>query len=545
MKLLSRRLAHKLILSLIAVATIIAIISSYVFVRTQESQVLSVMIRGADQLSGAITSATWHAMLDDRRDAAYQQMEVIATKQGIDQIRIFNKEGRVMFSAGGGQLGPVDKGAMTCKLCHSSERPLVNVDVRGRARIFHASDGSRKLGIVTPIYNEAACSQAACHAHPEDQRVLGVLDVTMNLEPMDRLLGRLELVMLLITLLHVVLMSVVIVVITRRFVDRPIRKLIGATRAVAAMRLNEPIELRSSEELDELARSFNSMRGQLEQAIAVNNEFTRDLEQKVEERTAQLEVAHRKLLQSDRLASLGQLSASVAHEINNPVAGVLNLSMLMDRIVGESGIPPQRVAEFKHYLGQVTAETARVGRIVSDLLAFSRRSRPQSANADLNALVRSTLAILSHKLALVNVETETRLDESLPLIRCDGSQIQQVILNLVMNGAEATASRGSGRVTVTTRQGPDEFVLLEVSDDGDGIPSAVLPRIFDPFFTTKGEGKGVGLGLAVVYGILEAHGGGVDVESREGRGTTFTVTLPLSGSPAGPVAAPAAPETVR
>jgi signal transduction histidine kinase len=328
-------------------------------------------------------------------------------------------------------------------------------------------------------------------------------------------------------------------------VDRPIRRLIGATRAVAAMRLDEPIELHSSEELDELARSFNSMRTQLEQAIAVNLEFTRDLELKVEERTAQLRIAHRKLLQSDRLASLGQLSASVAHEINNPVAGVLNLSMLMDRIVGEKGMPPERLPEFKRYLAQVTAETARVGRIVSDLLAFSRRSRPQSATHDLNALIRSTVAILSHKLALANVETELRLDDSLPGIHCDGSQIQQVILNLVMNGAEATASRGRGRVIVTTRKGPDESVVLEVADDGDGIPAAVLPRIFDPFFTTKGESKGTGLGLAVVYGIVEAHGGGIDVETAEGRGTTFTITLPLSASPVEPVFPAAAGDTVR
>lgn len=539
MKLLPTRLAHKIILSLIAVTAVTACLSLYFTVRTQESQILSVMIRSADQLSQAVTSATWHAMLADNRVAAYKQMQLIAAKRGIDQIRIFNKEGRVMFSAGSPDVRHADKSADTCALCHVSGRPLVKVDVPDRARIYRAPDGSRTLMMVTPIYNEAACSRAACHAHPVSQQVLGVLDVTMKLDEMDRQLDRLKRDALLILLLQVIMMSAVIAVFTRHFVDRPIQQLINATRAVAVMKLDEPIEIRSSGDLDELASSFNIMRSQLARAITLNNQFTSDLERKVEERTAQLEMAHRKLLQTDRLASLGQLSASVAHEINNPVAGVLNLSMLMDRIVGEDGIPQERVKEFKRYAGQVTAETSRIGRIVSDLLAFSRRSRPQWACADLNGLVRSTVAILSHKLKLANVEVEALLDDTLPEIRCDGSQIQQVILNVVMNGAESTTARGRGRVKIVTRKGPDETLVLEVSDDGDGIPPAVLPRIFDPFFTTKGEGKGVGLGLSVVYGILEAHGGEIDVKSRPGEGTKVTVTLPLSG----PVAELPAPAT--
>jgi two-component system NtrC family sensor kinase len=216
--------------------------------------------------------------------------------------------------------------------------------------------------------------------------------------------------------------------------------------------------------------------------------------------------------------------------------------MLLQRMLKDDGIPPNRIEEFRKYLSQVTNETARVGRIVSDLLAFSRRSKPQRVPADLNKIVRMTLSLTQHKMKLSNVEVEFNLCESLPAAQCDASQIQQVVLNLLLNAAEATQTKTERRVTVETAAGKDE-VVLTVSDNGEGIQPENLTKIFDPFFTTKSEGKGVGLGLAVSYGIIQAHGGDIEVKSKVGEGTTFTVTLPLEQPPQ-PVAPPP-PELVR
>jgi two-component system NtrC family sensor kinase len=186
------------------------------------------------------------------------------------------------------------------------------------------------------------------------------------------------------------------------------------------------------------------------------------------------------------------------------------------------------VAEFRGYLDRVSEQTARAGRIVSDLLAFSRRSRPHHAPADLNAIINTTVALVSHKLTLMNVASEQRLASDLPLVPCDASQIQQVVLNLVINGAEAAQAREKGQVSVVTRLNREKAeVVIEVNDNGEGVPVEHLDRIFDPFFSTKEEGKGVGLGLAVVYGIVESHGGRIDVRSVVGQGTTFEVALPL------------------
>lgn len=532
-----QRLAVRLISSLTAVVVVVEGAFGYINVRTQERQMLDHMVQGADQLSRSITSATWHAMRADNRDSAYEVMQTIARNQGIDRIRIFNKEGRVTFSTAGGGPSQVDKRAEACTLCHAEAQPLVKVDVPSRARTFRGADGVRRLGMVTPIYNEPACSRTACHAHPPERSVLGVIDVTLTLAEVDREVAALRLRTLLVVALDIALIIAFIILLTRRFAVVPVRRLIEGTRAVSNMDLDQPIEVGAEGELGDLARAFNEMRERLKKAVAELNDLTKTLEARIQQRTRQLEATQRKLAQSERMASLGQLSATVAHEINNPLSGVLNLSMLMQRILKDDGIPPNRIAEFRTYLQQVSAETTRIARIVSDLLAFSRQRRPSGTSADLNEVVRSTLAVAGHKLALSGVTVELDLEAESPLVSGDASQLQQVALNLLINAVEAMPGGGTLRISTSSVQ-DGAGVCLVVQDGGMGIPEDVLPNIFDPFFTTKDEGQGVGLGLAVVYGIVKTHGGEVEVESQEGLGTTIKVTIPASPRAPHPEAAP-------
>ena len=504
-----RRLRRRLMLSITTIVIIVAAVSGLVNVNTEERQLQNTMILGADQLSKGITSAIWHAMLDDHREAAYEVMRTIALKQGIERIGMYNSAGQVVFSTKAGDtLAPA---SLTSEV----------------VRIQRAPNGHRRLEMLTPIYNERACSQAECHAHPANLKVLGGLDLALDLESVDHEVAAMKMRVLLVTGVEITLISLFIIFFTRRFLGRPIEKLIEGFKAVSQMELDRPLDIApGSEELGELARSFNVMRERLRTAMGELNQFTQNLESKVEERTQQLKATQKKLLHSDRLASLGQLSASVAHEINNPISGVLNLSMLLQRMLKDDGIPPNRIEEFRKYLSQVTNETARVGRIVSDLLAFSRRSKPQRAPADLNRLVKTTLSLVQHKMKLSNVDVSTDFQDDLPAVQCNASQIQQVALNLLLNAAEATQSKTERKVTVSTASAGGE-VRLTVSDNGEGIQPENLSKIFDPFFTTKSEGKGVGLGLAVSYGIVQAHGGEIEVKSQPGEGTAFVVSLPL------------------
>jgi two-component system NtrC family sensor kinase len=543
-----RRLAAKLIISLTFIVVVVEGLVAYFNARSQEQQLLDSMVLGVDQLSRSITSATWHAMLADHRTSAYEIMQTIAAKQGIERIRIFNKEGKVTFSTAPEEVrSQVDKRAEACFLCHAEAQPLVRVDVPSRARIFRIPGGERTLGMVTPIYNEPACSTAECHAHPVEQNVLGVLDVGLSLATVDREVAGMRLRMVAVVAVEIALIAVFAVFFIRRFVDSPIGELVEGTKAVSNMELDRPVHVRARDELGELANSFNAMREHLRSTVEELGDLNRSLEEKVQERTEELRAAQEKLAQSERLASLGQLAATVAHEINNPVSGLLNLSMLMQRILKDDGIPPKRVAEFRGYLGQAVSETARVGRIVTDLLSFSRQSRPVAGRADLNALVNSTVALVGHRLERAGVTVALSLAPELPPVKGDGGQIQQVITNLVVNGLEAMPD--GGKLVIRTRAEVSRpVVVMEVEDSGIGIPAAHLPRIFDPFFTTKENGRGVGLGLAVVYGLVQSHGGEIDVRSVPGQGTTFRVILPAcqdDGPTTEPVSVGGRPDLAR
>jgi two-component system NtrC family sensor kinase len=524
-----RRLEFKLIFSLTILIVAISCISGYLNFRMQKERLVEAMILGADQLSRSITSATWHAMLDDDRVAAYEMMRVIADKHGVDRIRMFNREGRLVFSTDAQEKpGLTSTSSDVCMSCHGATPVLTRPAMDSRVRYATSPDGVKTLNIVTPIHNEPSCSNASCHAHLASTKVLGVLDVALSLEPVQQQTRAVTLQTILVTVIAVIIGAAFVILFTRRFVATPIQEVIAGTKALSAMQLDRPIQIRrSSQELDELVDSFNRMRERLKIAVDDLNEMQQTLESKVVERTGQLRAAQGKLLQTDRLASLGQLAASVAHEINNPISGVLNLSILLERLMADGQFPPGREAEFRKYLSQISAETARVGRTVTDLLAFSRRSKPQRVPGDLNKLVRSTLRLVGHKLKLMNAETALELQEDLPLVECDPSQIQQVILNLILNGAQAMQPKGGGQLTIRTHLLPDgNNVELCVRDTGEGIAPENLAKIFDPFFTTKPEGKGVGLGLAVLYGIVKDHDGEIEVVSQRNEGASFTVTLP-------------------
>jgi two-component system NtrC family sensor kinase len=533
-----RRLDFKLILSLTVLIVAISCIAGYFNFRMEKTQLVDTMILGADQLSRSISSATWHAMLDDDRKAAYEMMRVIADKQGVDRIRMFSRDGRLVFSTDvrekATQASPTSE---VCRSCHDGASIQTKPQIASRVRYATSPEDIKTLNIATPIYNEPSCSNAGCHAHSASTKVLGILDVALRLDPVQQQTRTMTLETVLSTLVVVIIGAAFVIFFTRRFVATPIGELIEGTKAVSAMQLDRPIEIpHRSQELDELVDSFNHMRERLKVAVDELNEMQQTLESKVTERTQQLQLAQRKLVQADRLASLGQLAASVAHEINNPISGVLNLSILLERLMSNGGFPAGREAEFRKYLGQISGETARVGRIVTDLLAFSRRSKPQRVPADLNKLVRSTLGLVDHKLKLQNAETILELQEDLPLVECDPSQMRQVILNLIFNGAEAMQAKGGGQLTIRTRLLHEEEVELYVRDTGEGIAPENISKIFTPFFTTKAEGKGVGLGLAVLYGIVKAHEGEVEVASRLHEGTSFSVMLPLKakGLPAQP-----------
>jgi signal transduction histidine kinase len=261
-------------------------------------------------------------------------------------------------------------------------------------------------------------------------------------------------------------------------------------------------------------------------------EITRRLEHMVEERTRQLKETHDKLLHQDKMSSLGKLSASVVHEINNPIAGILNLTMLIKRIVEEGPVGQEKdLKKFLHYLGLMETETRRISRIVNNLLTFSRESKMEFTKVDINRLIEKTLFLNANLLKLNGVKVGKHLYPDLPEIIGSEDQLQQVFMNVISNAAETIEDSGGGVMSVETKYLPkSERIAAIFKDTGMAIPKENVSKIFEPFFTTKKGGKGVGLGLSVAYGIVIDHGGTIYVEPKEGEGNTFTVKLPLKPS---------------
>lgn len=282
---------------------------------------------------------------------------------------------------------------------------------------------------------------------------------------------------------------------------RPIRRLVDASHALAEGDLTHKVIVHGSDEVGQLCETFNMMAASLD------------------ERDRQLrEYVHNRLSQSEKLASLGRLAAGIAHEINNPLTGVLTYSHLLLK-----NTPPG--SPEREDLEVIVRETTRCRQIVKELLDFARERKSERKPSDLNRVIRNTISLVENQVSSHNVEIRTELDPELPEILIDANQIQQVFTNLALNAAEAMPEGGA--ITIATSSPENErFVRAEVSDTGTGIPEENLRKIFDPFFTTKEGGAGTGLGLAVTYGIIERHNGTIEVRSEVGKGTTFIIRLP-------------------
>ena len=617
------RIGTRMMLGAGLVTSLVTGVMAVLVMRSHTNQLVFELTQSANQISETIKNTTHYDMLENRRDDLHRQIRNIGElrQEGIQRVRLFNKEGRIMFSSSHEEIGvALDKRGEACYMCHVEGRPLEKLDIRGRSRIFRAADGTRILGIINPIRNEPSCWTASCHAHPEDQKILGVLDVNLSMERADRQISSSRWVLLGLAGLAIVSGSLIIWWLNRELVVRPVAALVEGTRRVAAGDLTTTIAVTAKHELADLAKAFNAM-------------------------TQQLSETQRQLTQADKLASVGRLAAGVAHEINNPLTGVLTYaSLLAKRFEGDP--------EAREDLEVILRETKRCRSIIRELLDFARPTAPARKATDLNEVVRHSVAVVMNQLSMNHVDMVLDLAEGLPSVFAEGNQIQQVVVNLLLNAADAIGSEG-GRIRVATlaaeiqpwghavirhaacpkghdlmdatvrigglpsirllegvglpdlvinldpvygryqdlgregipqgelvhyacplcsrslqdpdhlcsvcgaptfsflagpgdpvhhctrkgchhsswpsqdRAGAKGMVELRVEDNGTGINAEHLPHIFEPFYSSKGN-RGTGLGLAVTWGIIESHEGIIEVQSEPGRGTRFSVQLPLA-----------------
>jgi two-component system NtrC family sensor kinase len=522
----------KIILSVVGMILVVNGVLAWLFLGIQRENLNQAVLRTASQLSETIKKSIQNDMLENRKEAAYKIMETIGRGEGIEKVRVYSSEGKILFSSGSpDEVGRmVNQRAEACYGCHSEARPLERLETSGRSRIFLSERGGdtrgvnhRVLGIINPMYNDSGCSSAECHAHPDSQKVLGVIDVTMDLSEVDGTIASARRQVLVVSIVSVVAILGIVTLILFHFLERPVKELVLGTKRISGGDLDHFIDVTTNDEMGHLAASFNQMTLDLQNARDQIQEGIRNLEHKVEERTRELKATQSQLLHAEKLAAVGALAATVAHEINNPLTGVYTYIRLMERKIDQGQYGPEEIAKHKGYLDTMRREVERTTAIVQNLLDFTRPKDPVRKPMNLVKVMEESLALISNKLNITNIEV-VKLLNPLPEIQADPAHMKQVFLNLIINACEAMEEGGT--LTIRSDFHPDaNTVTMSVRDTGCGIEEKDLARIFDPFFSTKK--KGTGLGLSVVNGLVTRHNGKVEIDSAPGKGTDFRVTLPV------------------
>lgn len=516
---------------MLALTTAVFIFTMMV-VRNNREELLQQVQNNSSQLSRVVISSTRFAMLQNQPSHVDQIIQDVGDQEDIEKVRILSKEGVIIHSTDKEEIGnQVDQEAESCIACHLDEKTRQGSPRFGRTRFFSNQNGKRMLGSTAVIHNEATCAGAGCHKSIREQPILGVLDIIYPLENIESTLRANTYTVFGLSFGFIILAGLLVGYLVHRMIYLPLRDLDSGAEKLASGDLENMIPVRSKDEFGQLASSFNSMTIALRKSRVELEDWGRTLEHKVEQATRELHKAQAESARSEKLASVGLLAAGIAHELNNPLTGVLTFSYLVRKNLPD-GSPDAEDLDL------VIRETKRCAAIIRRLLDFSREKTPEKTFSDLNILVEETVQLIAQAAQVNDIEISTDLDEHLPPVWIDENLIKQVIMNMLVNAQHAIESEG--RITISTRlltaddcpesiTKPEEMVEIKITDTGCGIPEGDMQRIFDPFFTTKGVGKGTGLGLSVSHGTIEAHGGTIEVESTVGKGTEFRIYLPTGG----------------
>jgi two-component system, NtrC family, sensor kinase len=530
-------------------------INTYFNIGIQEKQLVDEVLMGADNLSQVVKYSTRNYMLENRDEEVQNAINYIADRtDGTKWIRVIDNKGVIKKSTNKSEIGDhIDITSSQCAICHIGDKVIDNLTREQRTRIVPSDDGNyRMVSIIQPIYNEYSCSTLCHTSHPTSQKILGIFDIAMSFKEIDKktAMNRNRFIMfgsasffLIMTCLGIML---------NYFLIRPVNALLVGFYKVTKGDLNAQIPVFTNDEFGRLSQSFNKMLNELQKEIAYRNlllyeETTfekqeqpvkksqasgsalpekSDMGRSFEEIYQRIkDETHLKLVQAVKLKSLGELSAGIAHEINNPLTAVLSYSsLLLDKI---------KTPKEQAWLNVIVDESKRCRNIVAGLLEFSRQSPPEKVPTHINHVVERAVSLIQHQESFHNIKIIKQLDPELPKVRIDSSQIYQVFMNLLINAADAM--QGNGQLNIESKlfiamskvAEDKKFVDVSFTDKGSGIPMENIDRIFDPFFTTKGPTVGTGLGLSICYGIIKRHNGNILVESKLGEGSIFTVRLPI------------------
>jgi two-component system NtrC family sensor kinase len=478
---------------LVMALTLAVFVFALLVVRNNRDVLLQQAVTHNAQLTGVVIKSTRWAMLQNLPSHVDKIIEDVAVQKDIEKVRILSKNGTIIHSSQKDEIGAqVDQEAESCLACHLDPESRDASPMIGRPRFFTDPSGRRMLGSTAVIRNDLTCSSAGCHADATHLSVLGVVDIVSPLGKIDQTLRSNTLTIIGLSVGFIILAGLLVSYLVHRMIYQPLHDLeVGSTR-LAGGNLKQTIPVRSDDEFGQLAESFNSMTRALRKSHVDLENWGRTLEQKVEEARHELRIAQAETARSEKLASVGLLAAGIAHELNNPLTGVLTFSYLVRKNMPD-GSPEAEDLDL------VIKETKRCAAIIRRLLDFAREKKPEKSYSNLNVLIKDTVHLLEQPAQADNIDIKLELDEHLPVVWLDEDLIKQVIMNMMVNAQHAID--GAGSITIKTQfldsypgsdpaMRPGSVAEITISDTGCGIPEEFLQRIFDPFFTTKWHDRG-------------------------------------------------------
>jgi len=523
------------------VVLIITVLSVFLFVsftiifRSVNENYLNTVIRQSGSNIGSIVEgALYYSMLENDKSALQYTLDVINTLPGIDEVNMYDSQDNLVYSSISSDTNNSHSDP-NCLSCHTDIRSLFPeknksytiIEVDSDCKMNQNDNRSRHLLIKSPILNEKSCYLSSCHAHKATDTLLGSLVIKIPLEDLDAAVIKSSTEFFLLAIFTTLLLALFLIFFTRRKIKDPLNALVKVSIAVANGDKSTRVEIKPNQ-LDDMrmvSQAFNDMLDNLQTATNELENWSQQLEYKVQKKTEELGAAQHELMHVERLASLGKLSSSVAHEINNPLSGILIYTKLLYKQMSNPELYASKRDSMLKHLKLIENETKRCGDIVKGLLDFSRKDQDDFEPKHLHDILQETYELMTHPIKIANITFLTDFAAHSDLINCSPNQIKQACVAMLVNASEAVLE--NGEIVIRTKNPNEDTIVFEIYDNGLGIPPEDIPHIFEPFFSTKQDVSGIGLGLAIVHGIIQNHKGKIQVKSELGNGTILSVTLPL------------------
>ncbi len=518
---ISRSLAAKLIVAIVFLIIVGGGVSWYALIATGKKNLINEAVKDAASSSDLVEKSIRYGMLTYNREAIQQTIDDLKSARDIRGITLFDSKGKIYYASEQAEIGrQVDRSARACLGCHpDADKPSGTLAGPAQWTTYQGADGFNLLTYITPIYNAPSCSTAVCHAHPPNQRVLGVLEADFSLASVDENIKKQSITITLYALALMVLVSMVLYAILRKIVLNPLTALSNGMGTVAQGDLGRPLTPGSKDEIGLLVRTFNAMIQELKVARERMLDWTVSLEREVTKKSDELKRSQDRLIQAEKLAALGRLAADVAHEIRNPLTAIGGFARRLQKsVAGEKE---------KSRAAIIVSEVDRLEKILRDVLTFSRDARSHLERQPVEEFVRDAVELHSLICKEQSIRIRVAIEKNLPPILMDRDQARQALMNLITNAIDVMPGGGTLTITAGMETVNDvHYVFLKVSDTGHGIGPASLSLIFEPFYTTKDTGRGTGLGLSITRKIIEEHGGFIRAESVPGEGSDFWLHFP-------------------